>query len=255
MAVDVVVVNYHTELLLTDFVDSYDEFKFDGCTLTVIDVEGTEAEPPVPRNRMDHYQAFRMNVGYGAACNVGALKGTNDVILLANADTLLTSGFQQCYNELVEHKDWAVLGPRQVDGENRITAGGIFGSNRAPQQRGWNQNDVGQFSDIRPDAVTVSGALYFIKRAVWRELTDCEEFQKAQPDSRGAFLETPHYFEETFCSLHARAHGYNITYYGPVVMPHFWHKASAHGGWADRQFNVSQQMHREACALHGIPCE
>jgi hypothetical protein len=141
----------------------------------------------------------------------------------------------------------------------KITAGGIFGSNRFPKQRGWGELDRGQVSDVRDDAISVSGALYFIKRDLWSLLTHCELYQDVQPVGEkaiGAFLETKLYFEETFASLHARAHGYKCVYYGPVKMIHHWHKSvETRTGWGEEQFKISQAMHREACQHHGIESE
>jgi GT2 family glycosyltransferase len=257
MRVDIVVVNYKTPDLLLNFLRSVrDLVDRHQTTLTVVDVcpnQSFSTNGEYLGNGL--YIQFDENVGYGRACNIGASGGEFDVILLANADTLLTDGFKECVDQLMAHEDWGVLGPRQVNEQGRITAGGIFGYDQSPTQRGWNEADYGQYSDIRDDALSVSGALYFIKRSVWHELTKCPLFQQSQPDSVGAFLETPHYFDETFCSYHARAHGHKVVYYGPVQMTHLWHKASEHGGWADQQFVRSQAMHREACAVHGIECE
>jgi GT2 family glycosyltransferase len=257
MGVDVVVINYHTDDLLHSFIDSFATHCWSGeCKLTVVDVgvdQDSETLTPDPWGM--NWISTRENVGYGQACNTGAAVGTNDVILLANADTLLSDGFKECYDTLMAHDDWGVLGPRQVNEMNQITAGGIFGSDRAPQQRGWNQLDNGQFSDVRDDAITISGSLYFIKRSLWVELTKCPLYKEAAPEAMGAFLPTKHYFEETFCSYHARSHGYKCVYYGPVQMMHYWHKSSDYGGWADRQFNESQATHRNACQIHGIICE
>lgn len=257
MAVDVVVVNYHTPDDLDRFIKSYHNSKFDGCTLTVVDVE-VESEPTL-RPNCDFHSMFRTNVGYGYACNSGAASGTNDVILLANADTLLNTKMYECYNALMAYHDWGVLGPRQVNFKNKITAGGIIGPPQSPRQRGWNELDVGQYSDIITDASFVSGALYFIKRSVWQELTNCSVWRKFHEDREmychGAFLATPHYYEDTVCSYHARAHGYKCVFYGPVQMIHEWHQASPHGGWADQQFAASRQMARDFARLHGIVFE
>ena len=256
MAVDVVVVSYHTNELLLDFRGSYMEHAFPGCALTVVDVQyGGEDASVFDEASQIHSIGTKDNIGYGAACNLGALGGENDVILLANADTLLTAGLLDCYQALMSHEDWAVLGPRQVDEFAHITAGGIFGTPSYPQQRAWQQLDVGQASDIRDDALSVSGSLYFIKRSVWNELTDCRIMQDYHPGVVGAFIETPHYFEEMTCSVHARGHGYKCVFYGPVCMVHLWHRASPHGGWADQLLDVSKQMHRDFCHMHGLECE
>lgn len=253
MAVDVVVVNYKTSDLLHDFRLSYKENAFEGCTLTVMDV-GTGGQSVAIEGHATTI-GIPENVGYARACNEGAQLGTNEVILLANADTLLSEGLEECYRVLMDCEDWGVLGPRQVDDRGAITAGGIFGTETNIGQRGWQEPDHGQYNDIREDAKSVSGSLYFIKRSVWEELTNCPYMQQFSPGIKGAFIETPHYYEETACSYHARAHGYKIVYYGPVRMTHLWHKASAHGGWADRQVETSKGMMRDFCRLHGIICE
>lgn len=259
---NIVVVNYKTPDLLNDFIrsvqDNVDPYQ---TTLTVVDVCAENLF--IPEEHLGGarpaylYVPLTENVGYGRACDIGAEchGGSGEVILLANADTLLSEGFQECVDQLMAHDDWGVLGPRQVDENNRITAGGIFGTEQHIAQRGWNEADFGQYNDVRDDAKTVSGSLYFIKRSLWQEMTECPLYQEAQPGATGAFLHTPHYYEETFCSYHARAHDKKCVYYGPVQMTHLWHKASPHGGWADRQFEASLEMYRQACDIHGIPHE
>lgn len=252
MAVDVVVVNYKTPDLLQDFIASYEAHKFPGCHLTIVDVS---PDAPALYPHEHTYISKNENIGYARACNLGAQMGHNDVILLANADTLLSAGFVECYDALVANEDWGVLGPRQVNTQGRITAGGIFGTDTNIGQRGWNDEDLGQYSDVREDAMSVSGSLYFIKRTLWCELTQCHFMQDSFPGIEGAFIPTPHYYEETCCSYHARAHGYKIVYYGPVQMVHHWHAASEHGGHADRQVDVSKMMMRTFLGSHDIPCE
>ena len=189
MAVDVVVVNYKTPDLLRDFIKSYEESAWDGCRLWVMDVE-PEVYLPYTDTIYD-YTRFVENVGYARACNFGARDGVNDVIVFANADTLLTPGLSDCHDALLSHHDWGVLGPRQIDEFNRITAGGIFGTDRSIGQRGWQELDRGQCSDIREDAKSVSGSLYFVKRLVWEQMTRCPYMQAAYPDIEGGFIPTP----------------------------------------------------------------
>jgi GT2 family glycosyltransferase len=267
MAVDVVVVNYHTDDLLHDFIDSYWKSMFEGCTLTVVEVDpGNFPKAYHVHNGMhdvlEQYGPindlieFDSNVGYARACNAGAQHGQNDVILFANADTVLNpEALRQCYEALDLNVQWGVLGPRQVDDQGFITAGGIFGTDTNIGQRGWQELDHGQYSDIREDAKSVSGSLYFIKRHVWEQLTNCEYMQRAYPHIEGAFIPTPHYYEETCCSYHARAHGWKIVFFGPAKMIHLWHRASPHGGAADMKVEESKEMMRSFCRLHGITCE
>ena len=251
MAVDVVVTNYKTPDLLQDFIASYEAHKFPGCHLTIVDVS---PEAPALYPHEHTYIAKGENIGYGRACNLGAQMGHNDVILLANADTLLTSGLAECYDALVANEDWGVLGPRQIDEQGRLSWGGIFGPDTAPAHRGWQEFDVGQYTDVRDDGPMVNGSLLFTKRALWEELATCPTYTEHWPGSSGPFLETTHYYEETWYCYHARAHGAKCIYYGAVTMTHLWHKASAPGGWADQQQPVSMAKYQAACKAHKIVC-
>jgi GT2 family glycosyltransferase len=255
MAMDIVVVNYHTPGDLQQFMDSLQRYPpSDPWTVTVVDVE-TPAHHDVSEwaGVELHSIGVEQNIGYGRACNQGAAYGGGEIIAFFNADVVLTDGaLDQCAEALQAHDDWAILGPCQVDTSNRLRHAGIFGTLAAPLHRGWNEVNRGQYGDVRP-AVSVSGSAYFAKRKIWRELTDCPIYRDIATDAIGAFLPTGHYYEETWASYHAQAHGYGVAYYGPVTIIHKWHRASPVGGWADQQMPVSRAMFRRACEAHGIP--
>jgi GT2 family glycosyltransferase len=210
------------------------------------------------QNLMSNFTGLSVldNVGYARACNVAADRARewdHSVLAFFNADVILPPGaVDECAAVLEEHPDWAVLGPRQADSLGRVTHAGIFGTLDRPRHRAWRQPNGPHYGDIQ-EAVTVSGSAYFIKRDVWDFLTDCPIFRDVAPHAHGAFLPTHHYYEETWCSYHAQAHGWKVIYYGPVVINHEWHQASPVGGWAERQFPISQKYFREACDAHGIP--
>lgn len=198
------------------------------------------------------------NCGYARACNDGA-HWTNlivdaDTYAFFNADTEIRPGvLEHCVQTLWSDDSYAVVGPRQVTSAGNLTAAGIFGTEAHPQHRGWFEpSHDGRYQDIRPDCVTVSGAAYFIKAPVWNELRDCTLYQTADPDSYGAFLQTPHYFEETWCSYHARAHGYKVVYDGAVTMVHEWMGSTPGHHWGAQKFEESRPIFRAACDIHGI---
>jgi GT2 family glycosyltransferase len=258
---DVVVVNYRTPNDLNGFLASYAAYPcFWVGSLTVANVQPGPADTAV----VDRWQAtipmnhlvFRDNVGYARACNRAALLGQGDVVGLFNADVVLRAeALTHCYEALKGDASWGVLGPRQVDDSNRLVGCGVFGAPQSPRQRAWMEPDTGQCSDIRTDALTVSGSAYFVRRETWRMLTECPVYREAAPDAEGAFLPTQHYYEETFCSYHARAHGLAAVFFGPVVITHLWHRASTHGGLPDQQMGVARDQFRKACDLHGITHE
>jgi GT2 family glycosyltransferase len=273
---DAVVCNYRTPADLEEHLESI----FHECltgpdeatlrSITVVNVDPTDADIDITDTwcaninyhtpGLARQMSLSWNCGYAFACNGGAVFGTGGVIAFFNADTVLKSGvLTECYNALADNPSWAIVGPRQVDQSGAITHAGIFGPDDKPRIRGW--KDVGaKHQDVRSDCYSVSGSAYFIKRAVWDELTACEIYQKSVADhanygpgdALGAFLPTQHYYEETFCSVHARAHGWKIGYLGTTTMIHKWHKASAVGGHADRLMPESRALFRRACADHGI---
>lgn len=254
MSLDLVIVNYQTPDDLAACLRSLDLYPPETpASLTVVDVASTAREETFRWARGTGLTiGVTDNVGYARACNHAATRGHGDIIAFFNADVEFTPRtLDRCYQALINNRQWAVLGPCQVDTANRIRHAGIFGTMDAPVHRGWNEINRGQFADTR-EAVTVSGSAYFIHRSVWDLLTGCPLYRDVAPDAEGAFLPTSHYFEETWASYHARGHGYRVVYFGESTMIHKWHRASPMGGWAEQQMPTSQAYFRKACRHHGI---
>jgi GT2 family glycosyltransferase len=201
---------------------------------------------------------FNQNIGYSSACNQLATLGNSAFIGLLNADVWLSN---EDINKIVkifkEDSSIHILGPKQRDEYSLIRHAGIVGTNTAPKHRGWMQPDPNDtlFKD-RVECVTVSGSAYFIRREVWNTLTCNSKYRKLYPNAIGAFLPTPHYYEETWCSYFARHLGYNVIYDGSVSIGHSWHASSPKPGEgysiADAQFKTSQSIFRGACDYMGI---
>lgn len=259
MSMDIVVVNYKSSRDLRQFMNSYEFFApSQPHAVHIMNVAPDEqdmaaAEYFRQRNHNVQVTAFGENVGYGHAVNVGVAQGSYDTVAIFNADIVLTTGaLDICADYLWSREHIGVVGPRQHDEKGRVTHAGIFGTNDKPEHRGWQSTNSLKFRDAVP-AVTVSGSAYFIRRHVWDFLTACENYQEFASEPAGAFLETQHYFEETWCSYHAREHGYSVMYYGLVDIIHKWHRASPVGGTTDRiVMPQSRQMFRECCDHHGI---
>jgi GT2 family glycosyltransferase len=265
--VDAVVVNYRTPDDLARFVTSWQKHEPEELwvRLVIVNVSPTPEDTEVAesfhrRGDIEVVQYFD-NIGYGRACNLGAERPHGDgfdVIALFNADVELRAGaVEECYFALTSQDEWGVLGPRQVDDRGRLVHAGIVGPPTKPRHRGWQEPDRGQYVDVLDDVPTVSGSAYFIKRKAWVQLKSCTVHQLATAGSppgggTGAFLPTPHYYEETWCSYHARAHGWRCVYNGDVTITHSWHRASPVGGAADSKMSESRAHFRRACDLHGI---
>ncbi len=265
--VDVVVVNWRTPDDLRGFIRSFVEVQFEvPCTLFVVNVEPLEEDAAAALEELDNvkvpvgYAVCPTNVGYAKACNMAGsavreLGAPRQTVAFFNADTRLADGvLDHCHWNLHQNKDWGIIGPRQVDDDGLITHAGIFGTNDQPSFDGrWKQKDVGQFSEMRDDCVSVSGSAFFVKRECWDQLTECEIYQKIAPGAAGAFLPTPHAYEETFAAYHARFHNWKVVYDGEVSMIHKWHQASPVGGKTERILvPESRKIFRAACDGHGI---
>lgn len=259
---DIVVVNYKSPGDLWAFLNSYNNaYPQIPHSLHVVNVQPEDADIRVAKEWAQEfrflYTEYSDNVGYATACNAAAQMPDREALAFFNADTKLEWGvLETCHAELMCHDDWGVLGPRQVNDANLITSAGVFGTFSAPVLRGWQEPDNGvSYSDVRPDAVSVSGSAYFVKRSVWDELTNCQYFigcPEVWPlKPKGAFLPTQHYYEETYLSYHAQAHDYRVVYYGPSRMVHNWSQEGAADAsskyWAD-----SQALFRAACDFHDM---
>jgi GT2 family glycosyltransferase len=266
--VDIVVVNYRTPGDLTKFLLSVAEtVDPEMATVNIINVSPGEMDHQVVApgsEAMSALQGFVVvsayddeNVGYARACNFGALRGSAPVIAFFNADVQLTAcALLSLVGTILLHDDWGVIGPKQIDSVGRITHAGIVGTNKSIKPRAFHRRDHGQYAD-QEEVVSVAGAAYLVKRQMWNELTACPYFREAvSDDTCGAFLPTPHYYEESFLSLHARHHGWKVVYDGTVTIQHEWHRASPRRGGNDMELmRTSREIFRRACDVHGIEHE
>lgn len=195
------------------------------------------------------------NVGYARAINRASTAGSAPYLAALNCDVLFEETVDvvgDIVNYFEANPNVGVIGPRTVDQHKRLTHGAIISTGVASEQhRHWLQPDRGQASDVL-SVPTVSGATYFVRRTTWDELTRCTAYQEAAPGAEGAFLPTDHFYEETWCSYHARAHEWEVVYLGTTWMRHLWHRSSPTGS---QDMNGPRTFFRQACRVHGIPTE
>lgn len=255
--VDIIVVNYRTADDLQQFLDSYAEHVAGaGYFLQIVNVAPDDESKRVtytflaqlPEEHIAVINTYE-NVGYGAAVNLAARQGFNPYLAIFNADVVLTQdAIEACVNSMQE-SDAHILGPRQVDERGRVTHAGITGTNTDPKMRGWLSYSNDEYRDVI-ECVSVSGSAYFITREAWDALANCDLFEPAD----GAFLETPLYYEETWCSYHARAHGMKIVYDGRIEIIHKWHRSIIKSGEneAAQKMKIARSQFRMLCDVHGI---
>ena len=263
--IDLCIVNYNTKEKLKRFLDCLHSDLIHNekvWTLNICDNGSDDGSWDWISQNLNNYRIDKTwendNVGYSSACNMMAKETSSDIICLLNADVWMsTKDLIKVQKIFDDNLDIHILGPKQRDENKNITHAGIVGSNTAPTHRGWMVCDPDDllFRD-RVSCITVSGSAYFIRRSVWNELTNNKKYKEMYPNAEGAFLPTPHYYEETWCSYFARHLGYNVVYDGSVSIGHSWHASSPkpNEGYshADAQFKVSQKIFRNACDYIGI---
>lgn len=256
--ITLVVVNFKTSTDLFDFCKSYEENPPSvESQLVIVNNEPEEADMKVANHFVERgtcqLHIAQENLYYSGALNRAGMMVPNwDVIAYFNADTQLTPGvIDSCYDLIMDNDDIGVVGPAQVNKRGDVTHAGIFGTLAAPKHRGWKDRWRTEYEDVA-DAVTVSGSAYFVRRECYEDQDTCSLYRELHPDVEGPFLPTNHYYEETWFSYHAQAHGWRVVYNGQASMIHEWHKATPVGGWAEQQMPHSRKMFREMCDHHDI---
>ncbi|MBM3514539.1 MAG: glycosyltransferase family 2 protein [Alphaproteobacteria bacterium] len=124
-AVDVVIVNYHSAAHAYTAIRSVHEVaRADGVGVNVVVVNNSDdgqalAESSARGGGAEIVQNAR-NIGFGAACNLGAARGRAPVILFLNPDAALTAGcLRTCLGALTERV--GIAGPELVDGEGSVS--------------------------------------------------------------------------------------------------------------------------------------
>lgn len=194
------------------------------------------------------------NVGYAKAINHASVFGSAPYLAALNCDVefFRNDAAALIVDYFEANPGVGVIGPRTVDEHNRLTHAAIIATGVASEQhRFWMHLDQGQANDTL-SVPTVSGATYFARRTMWDELTRCPDFQRVAAGAEGAFLPTAHFYEETWCSYHARAHEWDVVYLGTAAMKHLWHRSSPPGS---QDMSSPQTYFRQACREHGIPTE
>lgn len=263
--IDLCVVNYNTRNLLERLLDSVHFDLNEGSNvwnLYIADNGSSDNSLEWLHGVDGQYKInsifMNENIGYSAACNQLARESSSEIIGLLNSDVWFTSNDIKKIDDIFQsNKDIHILGPKQRDENGYITHAGIVGTNTNPKHRGWKEHDPNDvlYRDMI-ECVTISGSAYFIRREVWDALATNKRYLEMFPTATGAFLPTPHYYEETWCSYFARYLGYNVIYDGTVSIGHSWHASSPKPGEgiseADKMFPISREIFRKACDYIGI---
>lgn len=268
MGVSLLVVNYNTRDLIQRLVHCLNEDWEPGVwSLHIIDNGSTDGSREVlermfsiPELHIDSLE-FGENVGYAKSINKLSHADDQEFLCAVNADTWFSTAHVKSVIESFRSKpNAAVIGVKQMDEQARIRHGGIFWDGvKNPVHRGWSERDPfdAKYKDVQ-QCWTVSGSIYYMRRSVWDQLASDPLYKKFVPEAEGAFLPTPLYFEETFFSVHAQKHGYEVWYDGTVpTAGHTWNASTgeSHNERSVELFREARQMYIATCDLLGIEHE
>lgn len=182
---------------------------------------------------------------YAQSVNRSLARGSAPYVLALNADTRMLEPPDQILALFEERSDIAVIGPRQIDDERRITHAGIVGDNLHRTHRYWKQplHQVDRLcGECVLDVPTISGSVYFCRRSVW--------------ETYGGFLEDcPLYFEETALDFRVRHEGWRVVYTGATTWEHLWARSPVNWSERSEHATASKIAFRRYCLQHGIDCD
>lgn len=193
---------------------------------------------------------------YAQSANNAAEHATAPFICICNADVEMRSSQNAVFDLLTHNPKIAAVGPLQYDSEGIIRHAGIFGPNNAPAHRFFGDPVIEHMEALKAlgaaDCTTISGSVYFAPREKFIEL--------------GGFLETPHFYEETWFSYYARHKGYQVVFTPMAEWLHHWDSslpvrnvepavAAANQNRKSAWFEESRNMFRLRCREEGILCD
>ena len=112
MDVSIIVVNYNTEKLILNCLDSIYE-KTEGLDFEIIVVDNNSPNKPQVLkvdSRIEYIQS-ETNLGFGKANNLGAQYAKGKYLFCLNPDTILiNNAVKELYKFMIEHKDIGICG-------------------------------------------------------------------------------------------------------------------------------------------------
>lgn len=264
MKLDITVIAYRSPADVARFVDSISTQRSrDGWELDVLVVDVDPADHATvdaldrvgPGTQIGWgYAKTQSNIGYNAAANGYGHRG-GDVQIVCNADVAFTAESPACIEALAVAAlvpEWGTVGPRQVNQQRKVTAGGIFGPTDRPKLREFKRHNSHAVWDVRSDATYVAGSIVALRSDVWAELTACPVYQDAANHPAGPWLPTKHWWGDSWLGYHALHHGYCNAYLGDVWAFHDVHGAPGSLTWGQRNKAPDAALFAAACEAHGI---
>lgn len=179
------------------------------------------------------------NLGFGAACNIGAKFGQGRYLLFLNPDAILNAPIDSAIAYMDANADVGIVGGRMEDAQGAYRqSAGVFPSFFKLARLRWmmdrrNGLDVGDFVDERSSLSVdwVEGSFMLVRGTAWQRVGGFD------PDY---FL----YVEDVDLAWRIREAGFSVRYLPSISFLH-------DGGWSDRRLPHLMQGYRVFFKKHG----
>ncbi|MDD5083860.1 MAG: glycosyltransferase family 2 protein [Candidatus Moranbacteria bacterium] len=220
-----IVINFKSAHLLSDWFASLSKTGLSSNEYEIIIVNNdlSEAEKLDTLNQQHQFKLIhaKSNIGFGAACNLGATVATGEILGFINPDTEFLSGdLHLLYDRFLNNSSLGIIGLKLLTQQGlvqewsvgtRITLWDIINNNL-----GFPKSKL-LWESQKPIGVDwVSGASLFIPKTLFQEVNGFDE---------DFFL----YFEDTDLCERVRLEGKSILYFPPISLQHLCgHSAPSH---------------------------
>lgn len=209
--VAVVIVTYNGKPYIADCLRSLFSASEDKPEVIVVDNASTDGSAEVVRSEFPDVRVIsaQSNLGYGAACNQGALASQSEYIAIVNQDVSSTPGWIEHLIDALDRDPTAAMATPKIlllrDPDRINTCGNTPHYTGITICRGYNR-PAPEFAE-QEEVASVSGAAFVIRRTVFEEL--------------GGFDPTFFlYLEDTELSLRVALAGYRCLYVPEAVVLH-----------------------------------
>jgi N-acetylglucosaminyl-diphospho-decaprenol L-rhamnosyltransferase len=175
------------------------------------------------------------NIGFGAACNVGAKKARHEHLLFLNPDATLGEGcLEQLSKAFVRYPEVCAFNPKILHADGRQ----YFRKNN---KLGYGELDNRGIPSEDSDITVISGAALAFRKTVFELLNGFDE---------KIFL----YFEDDDLCLRVLASGHKVKYIHHAAVTHLLGKSTAYSARLDffKEYHF-MKSYRYVCRKHGIP--
>ena len=229
MKLSFVIVNYQSEKYLEECVSSIKE-KILGMEYEIIVVNNDNLEAKLPSGVKIINSG--KNIGFGAACNMGARNAQGEILCFLNPDTeIISENIQELLDEFNKDDNLAIIGPKLISDKNEVQEW-IAGKETTIVSTLLNnlgyRRDKKIWGSASPiECAWVSGAVMFICKDIFQKLGGFDE---------SFFM----YFEDIDLCQRARLAGYKVLYFPNFVIKHFGGKSFLDKKTQKRYYRKSQ---------------